>query len=105
MQKSGFLTTRLILQSVVTLETIETIDPATLSEDGQAEDILELMENVMLGLCQTYSDDGKLSESRHEKTCLWGFRRGPKQMGCTATEDGQRLEVLDLGSRGIVLSM
>ena len=25
--------------------------------------------------------------------------------GCTATEDGQRLQILYLGSRGIVLSM
>ena len=25
--------------------------------------------------------------------------------GCTATEDGYRLEISDLGSRGIVLSM
>ena len=25
--------------------------------------------------------------------------------GCTATEDGQRLEISDLGSRGIVLSV
>ena len=25
--------------------------------------------------------------------------------GCTATEDGQRLEISDLGNRGIVLSM
>ena len=25
--------------------------------------------------------------------------------GCTATEDGQRLEISDLGNRGIVLSV
>ena len=25
--------------------------------------------------------------------------------GCTATEDGERLEISDLGSRGIVLSV
>ena len=29
----------------------------------------------------------------------------PIQTGCTATEDGKRLEILDLESRGIVLSM
>ena len=29
----------------------------------------------------------------------------PHKLGCTATEDGQRLEILDLGSRGIVLRM
>ena len=27
------------------------------------------------------------------------------KLGCTATEDGQRLEILDLESRGIVLSV
>ena len=27
------------------------------------------------------------------------------KLGCTATEDGSRLEISDLGSRGIVLSM
>ena len=27
------------------------------------------------------------------------------QLGCTATEDGQRPEISDLGRRGIVLSM
>ena len=27
------------------------------------------------------------------------------QVSCTATEDGQRLEISDLGSRGIVLSV
>ena len=28
----------------------------------------------------------------------------PHKPGCTATEDGQRLEISDLGSRGIILS-
>ena len=26
------------------------------------------------------------------------------ELGCTATEDGQSLEIFDLGSRGVVLS-
>ena len=39
-------------------------------------------------------------EPRREKTCLRGFRHKPN---CTATEDGLRLEVSDLVSRGIVL--
>ena len=29
----------------------------------------------------------------------------PEKPGCTVTEDGQRLEILDLQSRGIVLSV
>ena len=29
----------------------------------------------------------------------------PQKPGCTAIEDGERLEISDLGSRGIVLSV
>ena len=29
----------------------------------------------------------------------------PHKLGCTATKDGKRLEISDLGSRGIVLSV
>ena len=34
-----------------------------------------------------------------------GFGQGPTQPGCTATEYDLRLEVSDLGSRGIVLAI
>ena len=36
-----------------------------------------------------------------------GFRPGPThgKPGCTATEDGYRLEISDLASRGIILSV
>ena len=34
---------------------------------------------------------------------LHGFQPGPTQTGCTAKEDGRRLEISDLESRGIVL--
>ena len=40
-------------------------------------------------------------EPCHDKTCLWGFRPGLTQ----TIESGQRLEILGLASRGIVLSM
>ena len=33
------------------------------------------------------------------------FEQVRHKLGCTVTEDGQRLEILDLESRGIVLSM
>ena len=37
---------------------------------------------------------------------VFGFSDQVRQkQGCTATEDDQRLEISDLGSRGIVLSM
>ena len=36
---------------------------------------------------------------------LRGFRPGPSQTGCRAIQDGLRLEILDLGSRGIVLNV
>ena len=45
-------------------------------------------------------------ESHHEKTCLRGLQPGPTQTArSAATEDCKRLEIPDLGSRGIVLSM
>ena len=44
-------------------------------------------------------------EPRCEKTGLRGFGPGPTKPGCTATEDGYRIEISYLGSRGIVLSM
>ena len=44
------------------------------------------------------------NEPRYEKTGLWGFRPGPTQPGCTATEDRLRFEISDLESRVIVLS-
>ena len=40
-------------------------------------------------------------EPCHDKTCL----QGRYKPGCTATKDGLRLEISDLGSRGIVKSM
>ena len=46
---------------------------------------------------------GGLNEPRREKTFIPGFRPGPTQTGalpgCTAIEDGQRLDIPDLGSR------
>ena len=43
-----------------------------------------------------------LIEPVREKTNNYGFRHKP---GCTVTEDGSRLEILDLESTGIVLSV
>ena len=43
-----------------------------------------------------------LYEASHEKTCIQVFQQG--LLSCTATEDGYRLEISDLGSRGIALS-
>ena len=40
-------------------------------------------------------------ESRHEKTCLRGFRPGLTQTGL----NGKRFEITDFESRGIVLFM
>ena len=62
-----------------------------------------------IGLTKTKRSDLKkqnmlqplLDELHREKTSLPGFQPGPTQ----TTEDGWRLEVSDLGSRGIVLSV
>ena len=42
------------------------------------------------------------NEPRCEKTGLRGFRHKP---GSTATDDGMNLEISDIGSRGVVLSV
>ena len=47
----------------------------------------------------------QIFEPRHEKTNILVFDLVQHKTGCTATEDGQRLEISDLGRRGIVLSM
>ena len=46
----------------------------------------------------------KLNELRHVKTCLRGFRPGKTQTGLSATENSYRLEILDIKTRGIILS-
>ena len=46
-----------------------------------------------------------LSELRHENTNIQVSDLVQHKPGCTATEDGLRLEILDLENRGIVLSM
>ena len=45
------------------------------------------------------------NESVHEKTINLGSDQVRHKPGCTVTEDGKRLEILDLESRGIVLCM
>ena len=44
-------------------------------------------------------------EPRHGKTNVLVSDLVRHKPGCTATEDGQRLEISDLERRGIVLSM
>ena len=44
-------------------------------------------------------------EPRHKKTNVLVSNLVRHKPGCTATEDDKRLEILDLGSRGIVLSV
>ena len=45
------------------------------------------------------------NEPRHEKTNILVSDLVRHKTGCTGTEDGSRLKILDLESRGIVLSM
>ena len=46
-----------------------------------------------------------LFEPRHEKTNNVVSKHVQHQLVCTITEDGYKLEILDLESRGIILSM
>ena len=54
------------------------------------------------------SDQGlqkaSVNEPHHEKTNVQVSDQVQHKPGCTATEDGYRLEIWDLESRGIVLS-
>ena len=45
------------------------------------------------------------NEPRHEKTNVLVSDLVRHKPGCTATQDGKKLEILDLESRGIGLSM
>ena len=58
--------------------------------------------------CPTTNVDTSMSpsslEPRHEKTNNVVFEQLRHKQGCSSTEDGKRLEILDLGRRGIVLS-
>ena len=47
--------------------------------------------------------DTSVYEPRYEKTNILDFDLVRHKSGCTATEDGQRLEISDLESMGIVL--
>ena len=51
------------------------------------------------------SHSTRIYEPRHEKTNVLVSDLVRHNLGCTATEDGYRLEITDLESRGIVLSM
>ena len=48
---------------------------------------------------------GKTYEPVRKKTKNLGSDQVRHEPGCTVTKDGQRLEILDLESRGIVLSV
>ena len=45
----------------------------------------------------------KINEPRHEKTSVLVSELVRHKPGCTATEDGYRLEISDLESRGVVI--
>ena len=56
-----------------------------------------------------FTTKGAVFEQLHKNTCLWAVFGESDQVrhkpGCTATEYGKRLEILDLGSNGVMLSM
>ena len=56
-------------------------------------------------IIQEYWSCSVLYEQSREKTCLQGFRSGPTQTRLYSHRRGKRLEILDSGRRGIVLSM
>ena len=67
---------------------------------GEKPSILEFIH-----LARLFSLLNPIIEPRHEKTNVLVSDQVQYKPGCTATEDGWKLEISDLGSRGIVLSM
>ena len=67
--------------------------------------------NQLGGKCpyMPYLGRGQMSGGEHvlhsRKPTIWVFDQVRHKPTCTLTEDGYRLEILDLESRGIVLSM
>ena len=55
-------------------------------------------------MCQTWGSIS-VNEPHHEKTNIVVSDQVRHKPGCTATEDGKRLEISDLESRGIALSV
>ena len=60
--------------------------------------------NIVEETCQTFL---RFSKMIHivRKSVFGVSNQVQHKPGCTATEDGYRLEILDLGGRGMVLSM
>ena len=54
---------------------------------------------------QNSNNWSRTNEPRHEKTNVLVSDLVQHKPGCTATEDGYGLEISDLGSKGIVLSV
>ena len=69
---------------------------------GRALDILRTPASPCS--CPTFAETRKY-ELRHKKTNVLVSDLVRHKPGCTATADGLRLEISDLGSRGVVLSV
>ena len=67
--------------------------------------LLSLVFNDDSSLCIEKEHLNPEYEPCHEKTNILVSDLVRHRPGCTATEDGQRLEISDLESRGIVLPM
>ena len=63
--------------------------------------LLSLLESCLFGIKTVI----KIYEPVHEKTNSLGFRPGQHKPDCIITEDCQKLEILYLESRGIILSI
>ena len=59
----------------------------------------------VLGVSDQVRQKPRIYEPHSEKTGLRVSDHVRHKTACTTTEDGQRLEISDLGSRGIVFSM
>ena len=60
---------------------------------------------VLWDHCQNLLDDPRSISSVMRKPAFWVSDQVQHKLGCTTTEDGHRLEIWDLESSRIVLSM
>ena len=113
MQEAGFLTMRLkyiqpLSMSLDTRKPVSDISAQFIHKPGCADTNLCYIKpsNVGNNRGDYQTLDAQADEEpRHEKTNILVSDQVRHKPGCTATEDGKRLEISDLGRRGIVLSM
>ena len=67
--------------------------------------LTQMLKEEINMVCSFLYQCAVISQPCHEKNCHRVSDQVRHKLGCTTTDDDYRLEISDLGSRGIVLSM